>query len=223
MENQRVYGNAGVPDLASKGTQALVGRLAVAAATGALPVPSLGAPTLSPGAEVAAYSARLAALRVALHASADAAMRAACLPENPDKYPSVHATLPLAPPAVARQTHLSPEGGEDRECPAYPTLPYPAAGMEAVLGALVGAWEEVKAAEEARAAEEAAEFRSKTREAAGASEEVGMHVSPAGWGFLGQGIGRDKVKHAHQPMKVKTRRLDTCLDGVCLDCAGQAV
>lgn len=170
-----MYGNAGAPDLASKGTQALVGRLAVAATTGAPPMPSLGAPTLSPGAEVAAYSARLAALRVALHASADAAMRAACLPENPDKYPSMHATQPLAPAAVARQTHLSPEAGEDRDCPASP-----AAGMEAVLGALVGAWEEVKAAEEARAAEEAAEFRSKTREAAGASEEVGMHLSIAG-------------------------------------------
>ena len=174
------YGNAGAPDLASKGTQALVGRLAVAATTGALPMPSLGAPTLSPGAEVAAYSARLAALRVALHASADAAMRAACLPESPDKHPSMHATLPLAPPAVARQTHLSPEGGDDWERPAYHTLPYPAAGMEAVLGALVGAWEEVKAAEEARAAEEAAEFRSKTREAAGASEEVRMHLAIAG-------------------------------------------
>ena len=120
---------AAVPLLATSGAQALVGRLAVAAAGSSPGTAAGGEKTLGPGAEAASYAARLAALRASLHAAADAA-------SDPNTDPKIPA------------------------------------GVEAVLGALLRAWEEVKAAEEARAAEEAAEFRSKTREAPGASEEV---------------------------------------------------
>lgn len=125
-----------MPLLATNGAQALVGRLAVAAA-GSTPGAAASAKTLGPGAEAASYAARLGALRAALHAAADTTANAG----------AAHALNPGANPRKS-------------------------AGVEAVLGALLRAWEEVKAAEEARAAEEAAEFRSKTREAPGASEEV---------------------------------------------------
>ena len=131
--------DAAGPLLASSGAQALVSRLAVAAAGSTQGAAAISANTLGPGAEAASYAARLAALRAALHASADAAADAGA--------------------AHGRNPSMDPRPGAT-------------AGVEAVLGALVRAWEEVKAVEEARAAEEAAEFRSKTREAPGASEEV---------------------------------------------------
>ncbi len=125
---------------------------------------------------MAAYTARLAALRAALHAAADAAERAGQLPAPPQ--PGAR-----APPGARGGTgRNAPEPSHDggggagagRGAQGLGPEPAadPAAGVEAVLRALVSAWEELKAAEEARAAADAAEFRSKTREAPGTSEEA---------------------------------------------------